>query len=159
MDMDYLKFLEEMDTYNEWTSEEDEKWFKDLEDEVASEVQHSHTFTVEGIPAQQDYYPHYPVQGALGLGFYKEAKDERSEKVQDDVNHPSHYTLGRQEVVITLEDAVKDAPDPVLGGLQWNVLKYQLRVWGKDNPLQDLKKSRWYLNRMIEKMESATSEE
>ena len=154
--MDYLKFLEEIDTYNEWASEEDEKWFKDLEDEVASNGSDTHTFTLEGIQAQQDYYPSYLVQGALGLGHDKKDAEEKA----DLVNHPSHYKLGRQEAVITLEDAVKDAPDPVLGSLQWNVLKYQLRVWGKDNPLQDLKKSRWYLNRMIDKLEeSAASKE
>jgi hypothetical protein len=28
-----------------------------------------------------------------------------------------------------------------------------LRLWGKENPLQDAKKSRWYLNRLIENME------
>jgi hypothetical protein len=71
----------------------------------------------------------------------------------DRVNSPSHYMSGKQAVIDTIEDAVKDAPNPVLGGLQWNVLKYMLRVWLKDNPLEDLKKARWYLNRLIEKME------
>ena len=28
------------------------------------------------------------------------------------------------------------------------------RLWGKENPLQDAKKSRWYLDRLIEKMEA-----
>ena len=73
----------------------------------------------------------------------------------DNVNHPSHYTEGRAfEVIEVLEDWVSRAPDPVLGGLQWNSLKYQGRVWDKTNPLEDLKKSRWYLNRLIEKLEA-----
>ncbi len=74
---------------------------------------------------------------------------------QDNVNHPSHYTEGRAfEVIDVLEDWIARAPDPVLGGLQWNSLKYQGRVWDKANPLEDLKKSRWYLNRLIDKLEA-----
>ncbi len=74
---------------------------------------------------------------------------------QDNVNHPSHYTEGRAfEVIDVLEDWIARAPDPVLGGLQWNSLKYQGRVWDKVNPLEDLKKSRWYLNRLIDKLEA-----
>ena len=72
----------------------------------------------------------------------------------DPVNHPSHYQYGRFEVIDILEEAVRLAPDPIKGSLQYQVLKYMLRLWGKDNPLQDAKKSRWYLNRLIEKMEA-----
>ena len=73
----------------------------------------------------------------------------------DNVDHPSHYTEGRAfEVIEVLEDWCGRAPDPVLGGLQWNSLKYQGRVWDKVNPLEDLKKSRWYLNRLIDKLEA-----
>jgi hypothetical protein len=43
---------------------------------------------------------------------------------QDLVNHPSHYTAGRIEVIDFIEDCVKQAPDAVVGGLQWQVLKY-----------------------------------
>ena len=71
----------------------------------------------------------------------------------DPVNSPSHYQYGRFEVIDILEEAVRLAPDPVKGSLQYQVLKYMLRLWGKDNPLQDAKKSGWYLNRLIENME------
>ena len=73
----------------------------------------------------------------------------------DNVNKPSHYTEGRAfEVIEVLEDWCGRAPDPVLGGLQWNSLKYQGRLWDKVNPLEDAKKSRWYLNRLIDKLEA-----
>ena len=73
----------------------------------------------------------------------------------DNVNQPSHYTEGRAfEVIEVLEDWCGRAPDPVLGGLQWNSLKYQGRLWDKANPLEDAKKSRWYLNRLIDKLEA-----
>ena len=38
---------------------------------------------------------------------------------QDLVEHPSHYTAGRIEVIDFIEDSVKQAPDAVVGGLQW----------------------------------------
>ena len=72
----------------------------------------------------------------------------------DPVNHPSHYNYGKFEVIDILEQAVGRAPDSVKGSLQYQVLKYMLRIWDKENPLQDAQKSRWYLNRLIDKMEA-----
>ena len=73
--------------------------------------------------------------------------------LQDDrVNHPSHYTRGGQEVIVTIEEAIQDAPDMTLGYLQGQVLKYLLRCWLKDNPVEDLKKAKWYLDRLISKL-------
>lgn len=74
--------------------------------------------------------------------------------MNDPVNSPSHYQYGKFEVIDVLEEAVRRAPDPIKGSLQYQVLKYMLRIWDKENPLQDAKKSRWYLNRLIEKMEA-----
>jgi hypothetical protein len=68
---------------------------------------------------------------------------------QDMVNHPSHYTSGRIEVIDFIEDCVKQAPDAVVGGLQWQVLKYISRLWLKDDPALDAGKARFYLNRLI----------
>jgi len=67
----------------------------------------------------------------------------------DMVNHPSHYTAGRIEVIDFIEDCVKQAPDAVVGGLQWQVLKYISRLWLKDDPALDAGKARFYLNRLI----------
>ena len=144
--MDYLQFLEELDTYNEWNSKEDREAFEDLTDKKVCEV--------TGVQSDIGYYPKYPVQGALGLGFYKtDLADKRAKPSYDDgVDHPSHYTSGGQEVIDTIEDVVKDAPDPVVGGLQWNTLKYVMRLWLKDNPKKDAMKARWYLDRLISKL-------
>jgi hypothetical protein len=68
---------------------------------------------------------------------------------QDLVNHPSHYTAGRIEVIDFIEDCVQQAPDAVVGGLQWQVLKYISRLWLKDDPALDAGKARFYLNRLI----------
>ena len=68
---------------------------------------------------------------------------------KDLVNHPSHYTAGRIEVIDFIEDCVRQAPDAVVGGLQWQVLKYISRLWLKDDPALDAGKARFYLNRLI----------
>lgn len=75
----------------------------------------------------------------------------------DPVNHPPHYTAGPVEVIVILEQAAAVAPDPVVGGLQWQVLKYLLRMWLKGNALQDAQKARWYLDRLIRTLEAGSS--
>lgn len=72
--------------------------------------------------------------------------------MSDPVN-PQHYRNYRIEVIDILEDAVARAPDPVKGSLQYQVLKYMLRIWDKDGPLKDARKARWYLDRLISKLE------
>jgi len=71
----------------------------------------------------------------------------------DPVNHPSHYTSGPVEVIDILEQAASHSTDPVLAGLQWQALKYLLRMWLKGKPLEDAMKARWYLNRLISHLE------
>jgi len=71
------------------------------------------------------------------------------------VNSPAHYTRGKTEAIEVIEDAIQDAPTPAEGLLQGQVLKYILRMWLKEKPLQDASKARWYLNRLISKLEEA----
>ena len=75
----------------------------------------------------------------------------------DLVNQPSHYTAGRFEAIDVIEDAVEHAPDPASGFLLGNTLKYLLRAWLKGNTIQDLCKAQWYLNRLINHLESQRS--
>lgn len=60
----------------------------------------------------------------------------------DAVNHPSHYTRGRIEVI----DFIEDQQLPYHLG---NVIKYIARAGYKGDKLEDLKKARWYLDRYI----------
>lgn len=74
---------------------------------------------------------------------------EISKEVKDDVvNHPSHYTDGNIEVMDFIEDKQ-------LNFARGNVIKYVSRAGKKDpnKELEDLKKSMWYLNREIERLE------
>ena len=76
------------------------------------------------------------------------------QSMADPVNRPPHYAEGRVfEVIDVIEDSVQFAPDPVTGGLQWQVLKYVHRCWNKNNPRQDLEKAQWYLTRLIDSLE------
>jgi hypothetical protein len=72
--------------------------------------------------------------------------------MSDPIN-PDYYRNYRVEVIDILEDAVARAPDSVKGSLQYQVLKYLLRLWDKEDALKDAKKSRWYLDRLISKLE------
>lgn len=65
------------------------------------------------------------------------------------VHSPSHYTKGRIEAIDIIEDVVSGAPEPVVGYLIGQTLKYILRAWYKGNVRQDLQKASWYLERAI----------
>ena len=72
--------------------------------------------------------------------------------MSDQVNHPSHYKQGRVEAIEVIEDVVAGAPEPVVGYLVGQALKYLLRAWHKGNTKQDLQKAVWYLNRAIDRL-------
>lgn len=71
-----------------------------------------------------------------------------SEKVCDNVNHPSHYNSGEIEVIDFIEDKE-------LGFHLGNAVKYISRA-GRKNPgktIEDLRKAVWYINRQIQRLE------
>lgn len=67
----------------------------------------------------------------------------------DNINNPSHYTAGGIETLDYIKAKVKDYPSYVAG----NILKYVSRYEHK-NGIEDLKKAQFYLNDLIEWMES-----
>jgi hypothetical protein len=68
-------------------------------------------------------------------------------EVKEEVNHPPHYTVGGVETIDFIEAKQLNFN---LG----NVVKYLSRAGEKDSdPLQDLQKARWYLNREIARVE------
>lgn len=67
----------------------------------------------------------------------------------DMVNQPPHYTAGGIECADALDAMVSVYPDPNAAALAWQVGKYIWRHPLKWNPLEDLKKARWYLDRLI----------
>jgi hypothetical protein len=74
--------------------------------------------------------------------------DDEVQKALDRVNSPPHYTTGGIETIDFIE--AKD-----LNYRLGNVIKYVSRAEKKANPLEDLKKAKWYLEREISTRERA----
>ena len=68
----------------------------------------------------------------------------------DNVNSPSHYRYGKKETIDVIQDCMTD--DEYHGYLKGNVLKYVSRYKFKGEPLEDLEKAQWYLNRLIKEV-------
>lgn len=67
-----------------------------------------------------------------------------NELTDDNVNHPSHYTSGKIEVIDFIEDQKLDYH-------RGNAIKYICRAGKKDKSkeIEDLEKAIWYLQREI----------
>ena len=75
-----------------------------------------------------------------------------SQDKNDPVNHPSHYTDGKIEVI----DFILDKKSNFTRG---NAVKYISRA-GKKNPekeIEDLQKAAWYINKEIQRLQGDKS--
>ena len=68
---------------------------------------------------------------------------------KEKVNHPDHYNSGQYEVVDVIDDAGFGE-----GFCLGNALKYILRARHKENYVEDLKKAKWYLEYLIQRIEN-----
>jgi hypothetical protein len=76
--------------------------------------------------------------------------NDKEQFTKDTVNHPSHYTDGKIEVIEFIEDKN-------LNFHRGNAVKYIARA-GKKNPakeVEDLQKAVWYINREIQRLKGA----
>jgi hypothetical protein len=69
----------------------------------------------------------------------------------DPVNSPAHYNQGGIEAIEGIEASM--VPEAYAGYLKGNIMKYLWRYEKKEKPVQDLKKARWYLDRLISALE------
>jgi hypothetical protein len=67
------------------------------------------------------------------------------------VDSPAHYNVGSIEAIDAIESSMNF--DETVGYLKGSALKYLFRYRYKGRSLEDLKKARWYLNRLIDKWE------
>jgi hypothetical protein len=67
--------------------------------------------------------------------------------ISDAVNSPPHYKSGGIEAIEGIEASM--APEAYAGYLKGNIMKYMWRYERKGKPIEDLKKARWYLDRLI----------
>ena len=67
--------------------------------------------------------------------------------MSDIVNRPAHYTQGGVECI----DAIKASmtQDQFHAFLKGQVIKYLWRFEHKGNPIQDLQKAQFYMNRLV----------
>ena len=84
-----------------------------------------------------------------------EDKTFENEVKRDNVNAPSHYLHGKKETIDVIRDCMTD--DEYHGYLKGNVLKYVSRYKFKGEPLEDLQKGQWYLNRLIKEVNNGSS--
>ena len=73
-------------------------------------------------------------------------------KSVDNVNSPSHYGSGNIEAIEYMKDNMETLM--FFGYLEGNTKKYLHRYRYKGKPVEDLKKARWYLDRLISEMEA-----
>ena len=63
------------------------------------------------------------------------------------VDHPPHYNNGNVECIEAIEAML--TPDEFIGYLRGNSLKYRWRFRYKNKPIEDLRKARWYEERLL----------
>ena len=73
----------------------------------------------------------------------------------DNVNAPSHYLHGKKETIDVICDCMTG--DEFHGYLKGNILKYVSRYKFKWEPLEDLHKAQWYLDRLVKEVSNGSS--
>ena len=97
----------------------------------------------------------FNISGDLDFVPYKQGDQmaddnkEQIKKLGEFVNSPKHYNQGSIEVIDFIED-IGMGEDFCAG----NAIKYLSRYKFKQNPLEDLKKSKWYIERLIKQYEN-----
>ena len=105
----------------------------------------------------RDYERYKDIRDALNEGEYafvneKTGEVHRVDVDVDVVNSPPHYNTGSVEAIEAIEASLSG--DGYRGYLKGNVMKYMWRYEKKAKPVEDLKKARWYLDRLISVFEN-----
>jgi len=76
------------------------------------------------------------------------------DEVWEHVNSPDHYNSNTIETIDLIRDSMET--EEYRGYLKGNIFKYvsRYRYKEKENPVKDLLKAQWYLNKLIEDMEN-----
>jgi hypothetical protein len=82
-------------------------------------------------------------------------RDEDRTYENENVNAPSHYLHGKKETIDVINDCM--TASEFHGYLKGNILKYVARYRFKNEPLEDLQKAQWYLNRLIKEVSNGSS--
>ena len=74
----------------------------------------------------------------------------RKPKKVDPVDKPDHYNKGAIEAIEAIKASMPD--QEFRGYLKGNALKYLWRYDYKGKPVEDLRKCRWYIDRLIKEI-------
>ena len=78
--------------------------------------------------------------------------EEYMKQQADMVNSPAHYADSIIETIDYIVDVLGEFE--AISYCHGNIIKYTgSRLWKKGNPIEDAKKARWYMDKMIELME------
>lgn len=97
-----------------------------------------------------DYFKPYVEEPLLNLGYFDYPDIDDTGNIVDNVNSPSHYGQGKIEAIEYISDFL--TKEEYQGYLRGNIAKYLHRFPYK-NGIEDLKKARWYLERLIQEVE------
>jgi len=100
--------------------------------------------TTFGIPMNEPTQKHEGYEN-----FMKRKLREEDNPQPDNVNHPPHYNQGDIECIDAIQAAL--GTEGFLAYCRGNILKYNWRADHKGG-IDDLEKSRWYLNKLIDTM-------
>lgn len=113
-----------------------------MDNEVDQLLENLCRIAMGDAPPQPRHDPHRGERDALGRRIAP-VKQEAER-----VNHPRHYNIGAIEAI----DAIEDWG---LGFNLGNAVKYIARADHKGNPVEDLRKAAWYIQRELENRISA----
>ena len=106
----------------------------------------------------KDYVFEQPIDGKRTYKYEKDYSHDVSyenKRKHTNVHSPSHYMHGKKETIDVIRDCMES--DEYHGYLKGNVLKYVSRYKFKGEPLEDLEKANWYLNRLVKEVKNGTS--
>ena len=81
------------------------------------------------------------------LDWFVDHVNELEDTEMDNVNKPQHYTYGEYECIDVIKEITKDLTGEEAFCIG-NAIKYLWR-WKHKNGIEDVKKARWYLDRLI----------
>jgi hypothetical protein len=116
----------------------------------------------DGVPIEIDGFSHGIPEPAIDIlwGVFSAGEKYRfdmshpdaplssAKPEHDPVNRPAHYTQGGIECIDALQSALP--PSEFAGFCRGNALKYLWRAGKKGHVTEDLKKARWYIERLID---------
>lgn len=95
-----------------------------------------------------------PCRSCLRVDGTLQSWEPKGAAAPDPVSHPAHYTQGKVECIDAIEAATTGLEGPA-AFLAGTAIKYLWRWHHKRKPLEDLRKARWYLDRLIKHQEQA----